>query len=229
MSPSLSSNAHQSFIPPYQGKDFDSFFYNQYEHLIGVDEVGRGSLAGPVISCALSLKKEALSLKGLNDSKKLSPLKREKLFSEILTQTNYVNIGVGFVNEIDTFNIYKATLLSMQRSLHKVEKQFNPQNTLIMVDAMPLKYNSYQCLPIIKGDTKSPHIMAASIIAKVTRDKFMVLLHQYYPQYQFNKHKGYATRAHQELIKQYGFCPLHRMSFSPIKEMVASALNKATI
>lgn len=212
----------QQYIDQYVGKELDMSFQKHAPFLIGIDEVGRGCLAGPVISCAISLNEKGLNIQGLNDSKKISAEKRKKLFYEIMGAQNYVCIGIAMAEEIDEFNIYQATLLSMKRSLWNLPSFFSENNTLILVDAMPLQYGSFPIIPIIKGDTKSPHIMAASIIAKVVRDELMCLYDQNYPGYGFAQHKGYATSFHQKAILEKGALKIHRKSFAPLKKRLSN-------
>ncbi len=177
----------------------------------GVDEAGRGPLAGPVVAAAVMLQKE-FQIPGLNDSKKLSHTKREKLFDEIKEKALYVGIGIVDNNEIDRINILQAALRAMEIAVEnlKVSPDFllidgNQKTSLII----PQK-------AIIKGDSKSTSIAAASIIAKVTRDRIMSEFDSQYPEYNFTKHKGYPTKEHYEMIKKYGPCPIHRKTFKGV-------------
>ena len=181
----------------------------------GVDEAGRGPLAGPVAVAAVILPKE-IYLPYLNDSKKLSEKRREILFDMIKEQA--VAYSVVFVdkNTIDRENIYQAT----QNGMYDAILKLNPKPDKILIDAMPLEKLPIPHLSIVKGDAKSASIAAASILAKVTRDRFMREMDAIYPEYGFKNHKGYGTKAHIEAIKKYGPCPLHRETFEPIKSMI---------
>lgn len=204
-----------------------------YDFVIGIDEAGRGPLAGPVIASALAMTKskvESLKLKAgdsptendllldVKDSKKLSPKKREKLF-ELLTQNPDIKYGVGIVSEkiIDKENILQATLMAMKMAVENLmekEQQINSQNSVILIDGKNIIENlDFDQHSIINGDNKVWSIAAASIIAKVTRDRIMQKYHKKYPQYCFDKHKGYGTKLHFEMIAKYGQCEIHRKSF----------------
>lgn len=191
--------------------------------VIGVDEAGRGPLAGPVVSAVAELKREFLSeeyqeemelMLEINDSKKLTEKKREKLFSIILKYFNY-GIGVSTNHEIDEINILNATFLSMRRAIEDFEKKgINCNNKLFLIDGNhKIKGLNYSQEAIVKGDSKSLVIAAASIIAKVTRDKIMDDLELQYPLYQLKNHKGYGTKKHRELIIKYGITDIHRKTF----------------
>lgn len=183
--------------------------------IVGVDEAGRGPLAGSVVAAAVKLKKYSEELQEINDSKKLSEKKREKLF-DIIMENFEVGIGVANSNEIDEINILNATFLAMRRALEDLKNKvkINEESTLILVDGnFKIKeYNGKQ-EAVIKGDAKSLSIAAASIIAKVTRDRMLVEEDKNYPEYGFAKHKGYGTKAHREALLKYGACPIHRKSF----------------
>ena len=180
----------------------------------GTDEAGRGPLAGPVVVAAVILPDE-LFLPKINDSKKLSPKIREELFEKI--QAEAVSIGVSTVDEktIDHVNIYQATI----KGMHDAILSLRPQPDAVLIDAMPLKDLPMPSMHIVKGDAKSASIAAASIIAKVTRDRLMMEYDRQYPQYGFAQHKGYGTAAHIAAIRKYGPCPIHRLTFEPIKSM----------
>lgn len=184
--------------------------------IAGVDEVGRGPLAGPVVAAACILPQNYL-LAGLNDSKKVAPEMREKLY-QILTTDSEIIYAIGIVDEerIDQLNIYRATLLAMQKAIEGLEKR--PGLLLVDGNAVPYGVVPSQC--IVKGDTLSISIAAASIIAKVTRDRLMISYDRQWPQYGFKSHKGYATPQHIEAVKQFGPCPIHRRSFETIKQSV---------
>ena len=174
----------------------------------GIDEAGRGPLAGPVVASAVVFPKEIL-LDGINDSKKLSEKKREELFEQIFE--NAISVGVGIVSheEIDALNILNATFEAMKRAVKKLSVQ--PQHLLI--DGNRFSKSEIPFTTIVKGDAKCYSIAAASIIAKVTRDKIMKELHQQFPHYGFAKHKGYPTKSHVEAIHKFGLSEFHRRSF----------------
>ena len=182
--------------------------------IIGVDEVGRGPLAGPVISAAIILNKEKIP-EGINDSKKLSKKKREVINEELISQHNFA-IGIASVEEIDKINILQASLLAMKRAV--LNLNIKPQSILVDGNKLPdLEYNMY---PIIKGDSKSISIAAASIIAKVYRDKLMQDLSLQYPGYYWEKNSGYGTKQHLLALDNLGVTPIHRKSFAPIYNML---------
>ena len=182
--------------------------------IAGVDEVGRGPLVGPVVAAAVILK-DNYSLVGLTDSKKLSEKKRNYFFEEIKKQA--VSIGIGIIDEekIDEVNIYEATKLAMKEAIN----QLNPKPEHILIDAMPLDID-IPTTSIIKGDLKSITISAASVIAKVTRDKMMYELDEKYPMYDFKNNKGYPTKKHLEALSEYGILKEHRKTFGPVKKEI---------
>ncbi|KIL44868.1 ribonuclease HII [Jeotgalibacillus soli] len=184
---------------------------NGYKLIAGIDEVGRGPLAGPVVAAAVVLP-DAFYLPGLDDSKKLSNTKKLELYETI--QQRALGIGVGFASakEIDDVNIYQATKLAMLRALG--EMKVSPD--MLLIDAMTLDIGIEQ-QSIIKGDARSVSIAAASVIAKVTRDRFMTELAKQYPYYRFEQNVGYGTKEHLEGLKQHGPIKEHRFSFEPIK------------
>ena len=179
-----------------------------YQQIAGIDEAGRGPLAGPVVATACILPQE-IDLPGIKDSKKLSPERREA-FYEILFSTEGVKIGVGVVDHlrIDEINILNATKEAMIQAISKLD--LNPD--YLLVDGLHLAH-PIPCLKIIKGDNLSISIMAAAIIAKVTRDRVMAELDAAYPEYGFKQHKGYGTAAHLEALRRLGRSPIHRQSF----------------
>ena len=181
----------------------------------GVDEVGRGPLIGPVVACCCVLPKDFV-LEGLNDSKKISEKKREKYYEYLIRNTIY-GIGIVSPEEIDKINIYEASRKAMLKAIEEVRKQINLE--YVLVDAMPLNLD-IPSLSIIKGDAKSISIAAASVIAKVTRDKMMYDLHEKYPMYGFEKHKGYPTKKHIEAINQYGLIDGYRLTYGPVKDVL---------
>ena len=181
-----------------------------YEKIGGIDEVGRGPLVGPVVAACVILPKN-YQLEGLTDSKKLSEKKREK-FYDILRQ-DAIAIGIGVVSEkkIDEINIYEATKLAMQEAI----KNLKVEPDYLLIDAMKFE-TSIPSTSIIKGDAKSLSIAAASVIAKVTRDRMLIELDKKYPMYDFKHNKGYPTKKHLEAIKKYGIIVEHRRSYGPI-------------
>ena len=186
----------------------------EYKNVIGVDEAGRGPLAGPVVAAAVILKEYTEELNEINDSKKLTEKKREKLY-DIIMKNFDVAVGISTVEEIDKLNILNADFLAMRRALKDLKSLKNEKEYTVLVDGN-LKIKEYigKQLPIVKGDAKSLSIAAASIIAKVTRDRLMKDLANIYPDYSFEKHKGYGTKAHIEAIKDKGAIEgVHRKVF----------------
>lgn len=179
-----------------------------YKIICGTDEAGRGPLAGPVYAAAVILPDE-LIIPGLNDSKKISEKRRDELF-EVITK-NAVAYAVASVDEkrIDEINILNASLEAMNIAVSSLD--IKPD--FVLVDGNMTRGLNFKCESIIKGDAKSASIAAASILAKVSRDKYMIKMAEIYPQYGFEKHKGYGTKAHNEAILKYGPCPLHRRTF----------------
>lgn len=184
-----------------------------YLLLAGVDEAGRGPLAGPVVAGACILPAK-FDLPGLNDSKMLTESKREKLFIQIQKQAIDYAVGSAEPAEIDALNILQATKLAMKRSIEGLT--IRPH--YLLIDAINLPDVQLPQLPLIGGDHLSASIAAASILAKVTRDRLMVQLHSLYPEYAFSKNKGYGTSEHMQVLKRLGPCPLHRKSFAPVKQ-----------
>ncbi len=180
--------------------------------IAGVDEVGRGPLAGPVVAAAVILPTNFAN-PGLRDSKKLSEKKREAFYKIIVDSAIAVGIGQASVQEIDQINILRASLLAMQRAI----AQLSQAPTLVLVDGKDLPTMPYPGQAIIGGDDKILAISAASIIAKVTRDRSMLELSKQFPHYGFERHKGYGTKQHLEAIKAHGITCHHRLSFAPIK------------
>lgn len=179
-----------------------------YKIIAGIDEAGRGPLAGPVAAACVILPENCL-IEGVNDSKKLQAQQREKLYDIIMEKA--VSVGVGIVDEkvIDKINILNATKLAMKQAVSQLS--VNPD--LLLIDAVSIEDLDIEQWPIIKGDALSISIAAASIIAKVTRDRIMNNYDTIYPAYGFTKHKGYGTEEHIKAIKIFGICPIHRMSF----------------
>ena len=182
---------------------------NGFKLVCGVDEAGRGPLAGPVCAAAVILPLDA-EIEGLNDSKKLSEKKREALFDIIKEKAISYNIAFASVEEIEEFNILEATYLAMNRAIDGLE--IKPDFALIDGNRMP-KGISVPAFTVIKGDALSSSIAAASILAKVTRDRLLLEYDKEYPEYNFKKHKGYGTKEHTEAILKYGPSPIHRLSF----------------
>jgi ribonuclease HII len=180
-----------------------------FRHVAGIDEAGRGPLAGPVVAACVMLPEGCL-IEGLNDSKKLSVSKRESLYDIIMDRA--ISVGIGVVDEkrIDSMNILNATKLAMKKAVDQVE----PKPDLLLIDAVRLPDIDILQVPIIKGDSLSVSIAAASIIAKVTRDRLIEEADTLYPAYGFKKHKGYGTSEHINAIRKYGICPIHRISFT---------------
>lgn len=182
--------------------------YADYEYICGIDEVGRGPLAGPVVAAAVILPKDCHILY-INDSKKLTAKKREELYDVIMEQAVSVGIGMRSPQRIDEINILQATYEAMREAISKLD----PQPTLLLNDAVTIPEVDIYQVPIIKGDAKSISIGAASIIAKVTRDRLMVEYDQSMPEYDFASNKGYGSAGHIEALKKYGPTPIHRRSF----------------
>lgn len=199
---------------------YETELYNDGKiYIAGVDEVGRGPLAGPVVAAAVIMPKDCY-IEGVTDSKKLSAKKRALLKKEI--ESKALAIGISFIDEktIDEVNIYQASKLAMLDALSKLEVK--PE--VVLVDAMPLELEM-PSISIIKGDELSFMIGCASIIAKETRDDFMIELDKKYPEYGFAKHKGYPTKAHIEAVYKYGILDIHRKTYKPISEMIKKEMN----
>lgn len=179
-----------------------------YDIVCGVDEAGRGPLAGPVYAAAVVLKK-GQTIEGVNDSKKLSEKKREELFDKIVSECSAFSVGTASEREIDEINILQATFLAMKRAVDGLS--IKPD--IALVDGNQTPPLDCAVKTVIKGDAKSESIAAASIIAKVSRDRYMKEMAAKYPEYQFEKHKGYGTKLHYEMIEKYGICEIHRKSF----------------
>lgn len=180
-----------------------------YDVVCGVDEAGRGPLAGPVVAAAVILPKGHI-IEGVNDSKKLSEKKRDLLYDKIIEECISYSVGTASEKEIDEINILQATFLAMKRAVDGLE--IKPQLALVDGNQVP-PLNDVDVETVVKGDAKSASIAAASIIAKVTRDRYMIEMAEKYPQYHFEKHKGYGTKLHYEMIDEYGICDIHRKSF----------------
>lgn len=181
----------------------------------GVDEAGRGPLAGPVVAAAVILD-DLKPIAGLNDSKKLSERRREKLFDDILAKALCCSIAQASVEEIDRLNILQATLLAMRRAVDGL--RLKPVK--VLVDGNRLPVLDVRAEAIVQGDAKVACISAASILAKVHRDRLCMQLHQNYPHYGFDRHKGYGTAEHLQALSEHGPCPWHRLSFAPVARSV---------
>ena len=183
--------------------------------IAGVDEAGRGPLAGPVVAAAVILD-DMNPIKGLNDSKKLSPLRREKLYDEIRAKALCCSVAEASVEEIDELNILQATMLAMRRAVDGL--RLKPHK--VLVDGNRLPVLDVLAEEIVRGDVTVPAISAASILAKVTRDRWCQELDQRYPQYGFAGHKGYGTAEHLAALRTHGACPEHRRTFAPVAQVL---------
>ncbi|GGA92213.1 ribonuclease HII [Ornithinibacillus halotolerans] len=188
-------------------------YANGKTYVAGVDEAGRGPLAGPVVAAAVILPTD-FKLLGLNDSKQLSEPKREEFFEYIIEHAISYGISIVQNDVIDNINIYEATKLAMREAI----AQLNPQADHVLIDAVPLEGLTCSSESIVKGDAKSVSIAAASILAKVTRDRLMREIHVEYPMYDFASNMGYGTKLHIDRLREYGISPYHRTSFAPIKD-----------
>ncbi len=176
----------------------------------GLDEAGRGPLAGPVVAAAVVFTKETY-IPQVNDSKKLTPPVREELYEIILEKAADCSVGFADVAEIDRYNIVQASFVAMRRAVEGLSRRPD----FLLVDGKTFPEQAIPCRTIVQGDARSFSIAAASILAKVTRDRMMLEYDKLFPQYGFAAHKGYATRAHLDAIEQHGLCPIHRRSFHP--------------
>jgi ribonuclease HII len=199
---------------------FDRTYYQKgVRALAGIDEAGRGPWAGPVVAAAVILPPDA-SLPGINDSKKLTPKKREELFPLIHATARAVGVGIVAHDRIDSLNILEATYAAMRGAL----TQLSAPADLVLVDGCwTIPGIPFAQEPLVGGDGRSAAIAAASVIAKVTRDRLMTELAKEYPQYSFDKHKGYGTAEHLEALRRYGPCPIHRKSFAPVHRFFEKA------
>lgn len=190
---------------------YENLYWDKNQYVIGIDEAGRGPLAGPVVVAGVIFP-IGYDSKDIYDSKKLSSKKREELYKVILEDALYYNIQIVDEKDIDKYNIYQATKMANERIVLDSKCQ------VVLTDAMKLQLENYTVYPIIKGDQKSCSIAAGSILAKVTRDHIMDEYDAIYPQYGFKKHKGYPTKAHLQALQQFGPCPIHRFSYGPVME-----------
>lgn len=187
-------------------------FDKEQGEIIGVDEAGRGPLAGPVVAAAVKINEYHDFFKDINDSKKLSEKKREMLFDKIISYC-HVGVGIATVSEIDSVNILNATFLAMNKALEDIkEDEIIFDKVLVDGNKLIKNYDGKQEF-VIKGDAKSLSIAAASIVAKVTRDRIMLKYAEKYPEYFFEKHKGYGTKLHREILLEKGALPIHRKTF----------------
>jgi len=186
-----------------------------YRYIAGADEAGRGPLVGTVVAGAVILDKNN-PIEGLNDSKKLSAKKREQLSVEIKQKALAWSVISVDADEIDRINILQASLLAMKRAIESL----STAPDIALIDGNKCPQLNCRVEAIVKGDSRVAAISAASILAKVERDRQMIELHEQYPQYEFDRHKGYPTKVHMELLKKHGPCPEHRKSFSPVKKLL---------
>jgi ribonuclease HII len=187
-----------------------------YRVIAGLDEAGRGPLAGPVVAAAVVLP-DGLLIPGLNDSKQVPEQERERLFDVIRELAVCFGVGIADERTIDEVNILQATIIAMERAL----AQLDPHPDYLLLDALTLPRSALPQMPLIKGDSRSHSIAAASILAKVTRDRLMLELHEKFPRYNFQRHKGYGTREHLALLREHGPCEAHRRSFQPVAGMLS--------
>lgn len=196
---------------------YEHELWNQgVEYVGGVDEVGRGPLIGPVVTACVVLPHDFI-LPGLTDSKKLSEKKRDQFYDYIMEHAIAVEIGMDSPERIDEINIYQASKEAMIKAINQVKEKIPLQ--YVLTDAMPMELD-IPVLPIVKGDAKSITIAAASVVAKVTRDRMMIVLDEKYPQYGFKNHKGYPTKKHLEAIRTYGLIDGYRKTYGPVKELL---------
>lgn len=181
----------------------------------GIDEAGRGAWAGPVVA-GLVILPDDIFISGLDDSKKLAAKKREALYEEITDKALDVSVGLCNSSVIDKKNILKATYMAMKKAVSNMK--MSPD--IIFIDGRPVPDMGFSQVSIVRGDSKSVSIAAASIIAKVTRDRMMEEFSLLYPEYGFEKHKGYGTKLHMKTLDKYGVCPIHRKTFKPVKEVL---------
>ncbi|WP_080557324.1 ribonuclease HII [Ruminococcus albus] len=189
-------------------KEFDDIYREKYEVVCGCDEAGRGPLAGDVFAAAVVFDKDTV-IEGINDSKKLTAKKREKLFDEIIEKAQDFSIQCATVAEIEDINILNCAMLAMKRSVEAMKIKPN----VCLIDGNKTPDLECDAIAVVKGDAQSQAIAAASILAKVARDRYMLQMAEKYPEWQFEKHKGYGTKLHYQMIDKYGESPIHRPSF----------------
>lgn len=206
-------------------QDFDKYAALELETatLLGIDEAGRGPLAGPVVACACYIGSNLYDqFEDVNDSKKLTPKKREEIFKRIYSLGALCGVGFATAEEIDRYNILQATFLAMRRA---AQKFYSIPGAVALIDGPhPIKDFPLRQRPVIDGDAKSLNIAAASIVAKVLRDRYMDTLEQLYPGYGFAAHKGYGTPKHLAALEQLGPCPEHRKTFAPLRKFFKPTL-----
>ena len=194
--------------------EYESKYYQMgYDYIIGLDEAGRGPMAGELVVAGVIFPKGFYDEK-INDSKQLSEKKREALYDLIVENALAYDIEIISVEDVDSLNVYQASKLGMEKCIENLKRE----KMFALSDAMPLNYADHEA--IIKGDAKSISIGAASILAKVTRERLMKEYAKIYPEYGFDKHKGYVTKMHKEAIEKYGVCPIHRKSFAPVQKIL---------
>jgi ribonuclease HII len=192
--------------------------------ICGVDEAGRGPLVGSVVAGAVVLDPNN-PIEGLKDSKKLTAARREYLYGQIMTKAKAWGVGEASPVEIDEINILQATMLAMRRAIEDLTTRLGAWPDKALIDGNRCPELPIAAEAIVKGDAKEPAISAASIVAKVTRDRQMMALHELHPEYGFAQHMGYPTEAHFAALKQYGACDQHRRSFSPVRKVLESIAN----
>lgn len=199
----------------------DRLWKQGFQMVAGVDEVGRGPLAGPVVAACVVLPQDFF-VPGVNDSKKLTPKKRERLFDQILENAREVGIGIVDEKTIDRMNILNASLRAMWKAVNKLK---NPPQFILVDGNQRIPNLGLPQMPVVKGDSHSLSIAAASIIAKVTRDRIMLKFDREYPEFCFAQHKGYATKIHVEALRTFGPCEIHRRSFKIVKLCQSSQID----
>lgn len=199
-----------------------------YEFVGGLDEAGRGPLAGPVVAACVIVDKNTLQkitatpeLRKINDSKKLTEKKRTELYEIIIKEFSY-GVGLSDNQTVDNINVLQATFLAMKKALSNIKTK---PDFLLIDGSLPIPNTSFKQRPIINGDALVFSIAAASIIAKVTRDNIMMEMHKKYPQYCFDQHKGYGTKLHMDRLKEFGCSPIHRKSFAPVAQAIFKQKN----
>lgn len=200
---------------------YEKELLNSYATIGGIDEAGRGPLAGPVVAACVAIDKNFIiknkQLQDVGDSKKLSSKKREELYELIISEIPNIGIGVCDSQTVDRINVLQATFLAMKKAVGAIRNK--PE--FLAIDGNNLLPNiSIKQAYIVKGDSRVYLIAAASIVAKVTRDRMMLEFHQKYPQYSFDKHKGYGTMLHMKMLQKYGPCDIHRTSYAPVKRCI---------
>lgn len=196
----------------------EKYYQAGYDYIIGLDEAGRGPMAGELVVAGVIFPKGYYDER-INDSKQLSSKKRDFLYNLIIENALFYNIEIISVEDVDRLNVYQASKKGMEKCVEVLKQE----NMFALSDAMPINYQDH--LAIIKGDAKSISIAAASILAKVTRDCLMVSHALQYPEYGFEKHKGYVTKAHKEALEKFGPCPIHRKSFAPVAKVLSKQMS----